>query len=133
MRQPTFIGKAGRSTNVASTGAAAAPCAFAPAMHVIEIFLPLKRSDGSAQPGGLFGALRRELIERFGGLTAFTRAPAEGLWEDQAGEVERDQIIIFEVVAETLDRPWWQQLRARLEREFQQDEVLIRAAPAERL
>ena len=101
-------------------------------MHVIEIFLPLTRSDGSDQPRALFGALRRELVERFGGLTAFTRAPAEGLWDSDGG-VERDAIVIFEVLAETIDRAWWAALRARLERDFGQEEVLIRASAAERL
>ena len=72
-------------------------------MHVVEIFLPLKRNDGADQPRALFGEVRRELIERFGGLTAFTRAPAEGLWEDPDGSVDRDQIVIFEVMAEAPD------------------------------
>jgi hypothetical protein len=102
-------------------------------MHVVEIFLPLKTNDGSDQPRALFAQLRQELVERFGGLTAFSRAPAEGLWEDEEGHVDRDQIIIFEVVADELDRGWWESLRARLEQEFAQDEILIRASPAERL
>ena len=101
-------------------------------MHVVEIFLPLKRSDGSAQPARLFAGLRAELVERFGGLTAFTRAPAVGLWEDR-GEVERDEIVIFEVIAEAIDRGWWSALKARIERDFDQEEVLIRATLAERL
>lgn len=101
-------------------------------MHVVEILLPLKRSDGSAQPARLFAGLRAELVERFGGLTAFTRAPAVGLWEDD-GKVERDEIVIFEVIAEELDRGWWSALKARIERDFGQDEVLIRASAAQRL
>lgn len=102
-------------------------------MHVIEIFLPLKRNDGSDQPRTLFTDVREELVERFGGLTAFSRAPAEGLWEDDEGEVDRDQIVIFEVVADELDRPWWTDFRRRLEQDFAQDEILIRTSPAERL
>ncbi|HVM38271.1 MAG TPA: hypothetical protein VM265_07790 [Sphingomicrobium sp.] len=102
-------------------------------MHIVEIFLPLQRNDGSPQPRETFAALRRELVDRFGGLTAFTRAPAEGLWEDEEGQVERDRIVIFELMAERLERGWWSELRARLERELQQDEVLIRATAAERL
>jgi len=102
-------------------------------MHVVEIFLPLKRKDGSPQAEGLFGQVRAELVERFGGLTAFTRAPAEGLWEDEDGEVERDSIVIFEVVADNLDRGWWSSFRERLEKQFDQDEVLIRASAVERL
>ena len=102
-------------------------------MHVIEIFLPLKRNDGSDQPRSLFAKVRAELVERFGGLTAFSRAPAEGLWEDEEGEVDRDQIVILEVVADELDRNWWTDFRRRLEQDFAQDEILIRASPSERL
>ena len=102
------------------------------AMHVIELFVPLRRNDGSDQPRHLFADLREELVDRFGGLTVYSRAPAEGLWEDR-GEVERDSIAIFEVVAGELDRTWWAALRKRLERDFEQDEMLIRATAAERL
>ena len=101
-------------------------------MHVIEIFLPLKRNDGSDQPRALFGELRGELVERFGGLTAFTRAPAEGLWED-GGDVSRDQIVIFEVMAEALDEGWWRRFREGLERRFDQEEVMIRAREVRRI
>ena len=102
-------------------------------MHVVEIFLPLKCRDGSPQPPERFGQVRRELVEMFGGLTAFTRAPAEGLWEKGDGDVDRDSIVIFEVMASDLDRLWWKDFRARLERMFEQDEIVIRASAVDRL
>ena len=102
-------------------------------MQLIQILLPLYDNAGAAQPRALFGQVREELTETFGGLTAFTRAPAVGLWEDEHDHVERDEIVIFEVVAEDLDRDWWRALRQRLERDFGQDEILIRATGAERL
>ena len=102
-------------------------------MHVVEIFLPLKRSDGSPQPRDRFGHVRRTLMDKFGGLTAFARAPAEGLWESAPGEVDRDSIVIFEVMADRLDRAWWAGYREELERWFEQDEIVIRAVAAERL
>jgi hypothetical protein len=102
-------------------------------VHVIEIFLPLQRNDGSPQPSAVFSEVRAELVERFGGLTAFTRAPAEGLWEADAGAVERDQIVIFEVVADALERDWWRDYRLLLERRFEQEAVLVRAHAVERL
>ena len=102
-------------------------------MHVVEIFLPLKRNDGSDQPQALFGEVRGELVERFGGLTAFTRAPAEGLWESESGAPQRDQIVIFEVMTDELDHGWWRAFRETLERRFAQEEVLIRASEVERL
>ena len=102
-------------------------------MHVVEIFLPLCRNDGSQLPREHFATVRTELVKRFGGLTAFTRAPAEGLWESDDGDVDRDSIVIFEVMADTLDRAWWDDYRAELERLFEQDEIVIRASSVERL
>ena len=102
-------------------------------MHIVEIFLPLRRNDGSEQPRERFAHVRKALLDRFGGLTAFTRAPAEGLWEASPGEVDRDSIVIFEVIADPLDRAWWAAYRAHLQRLFEQDEIMIRASAAERL
>ncbi len=101
-------------------------------MHVVEILLPLTLRDGSPQPAERFGEVRAQLVEQFGGVTAFTRAPAEGLWDD-GGRVERDQIITLEVMADTLDRSWWAKYRALLEQRFEQDEIAIRATAIERL
>ena len=50
-------------------------------MYLIQILLPLYRNDGQALPRALFRQVRDELIERFGGLTAYTRAPASGYWQ----------------------------------------------------
>ncbi|WP_118858045.1 hypothetical protein [Sphingomonas mesophila] len=101
-------------------------------MHLVTILLPITRSDGSPQPRTLFAKLRTELIERFGGVTFFSRAPAEGLWEDE-GKVEHDQIVLVEVLVQSLERHYWTELRTRLERDFAQDEILIRASAVERL
>ena len=100
---------------------------------MIEIFLPLRRNDGSAQPPALFGEVRGELVERFGGLTAFTRSPADGLWDSGEGEVEGDAIVIFEVMAEEVDRGWWADYRAALERRFEQEKVVVRASATQLL
>jgi hypothetical protein len=66
------------------------------------------------------------MADRFGGATAFTRTPATGLWKDANG-VERDRLVIVEVMVEELDAAWWRGYRSRLEREFQQERILIRA------
>ncbi len=50
-------------------------------MHLVQILLPLADNRGRPFPAAMLGDVRRELTERFGGLTAFTRAPAEGFWE----------------------------------------------------
>lgn len=102
-------------------------------MYVVEIFLPLKRNDGSPQPRERFGEVRGQLVEKFGGLTAFTRAPAHGLWESSDGDVDRDSIVIFEVMTGDLDRDWWKDFRATLERLFEQEDIVIRASAVDRL
>jgi hypothetical protein len=99
----------------------------AAAMHIVEILLPLYGNDGRRFGAAMFLEVRKELVERFGGLTAFTQSPAEGLWEEEEGEVTRDEIVIFEVMAEALDRGWWGDYRRRLERCFEQEAIVIRA------
>ena len=102
-------------------------------MHVIEIFLPLKDNAGQPFPPDMFSTLRAELADRFGGVTAFMRSPAVGIWKDDEGVARRDEIVVFEVMTDTVDYAWWRDYRSRLERTFRQDEILIRAAASERL
>jgi hypothetical protein len=97
-------------------------------MHLIQILLPLYDNAGNIFDEELYGTVRRELTERFGGLTAFTRAPAQGLWKD-AGKTHRDDIVVFEVMTEELDADWWRGYRQTLEKTFRQDEIVIRAQP----
>jgi hypothetical protein len=97
-------------------------------MHLIQILLPLYDNAGKPFGEEHFAKVRDELTERFGGLTAFTRAPAQGLWQDE-GETRHDEIVVFEVMAERLDTKWWRAYRQMLEREFRQDTVVIRAQP----
>lgn len=102
-------------------------------MHLVEILLPLRGEDGRPFPQALYAEVRREMVERFGGLTAFTRAPAEGLWDDPGGGTARDEIVVFEVMADDLDRGWWADYRRALEERFAQDEIVVRARDVERL
>lgn len=102
-------------------------------MHLVEIFLPLADNEGRRFAPALFAQVREALVERFGGLTAFSRSPAEGLWEEGDGGRSRDDIVIFEVMVEPLERDWWRGYRAELERRFRQDEIVIRAQQVERL
>ena len=100
--------------------------------YLVEILLPLFDNEGRRFGRELFGQVREELVERFGGLTAFTRSPAEGVWDEGEGR-SQDEIVIFEVMAEALDRGWWRAYREELERRFRQDEIVVRARTVERL
>jgi hypothetical protein len=101
-------------------------------MHLIQVFLPTADNSGRPFPQALFTAFRRELTARFGGVTVYARAPAEGFWEGEEGGT-RDEIVIFEVMAHDLDEGWWRDRRQSLERDFRQDEVVVRAQAVRRL
>jgi hypothetical protein len=101
--------------------------------HLVQLLLPIHWPDGGDVPAELFARVRAELTERFGGVTAYTRSPATGLWKGTAEEIHRDQVIMIEVVVETFDREWWAGYREQLERRFGQEEVHARALAIERI
>ena len=100
---------------------------------LIQILLPLYDNDGVHFGEEPFARTREELVETFGGLTAHHRAPARGLWKKDEGEVARDDVAVFEVMAPGLDRAWWDSYRRTLERRFRQETIVVRAISHERL
>ena len=98
-------------------------------MHLIQILLPTYDNEGIAIPREIFHAIGDELVARFGGLTAHTRAPAEGFWATPGHEATRDDIIVFEVMTPTIDEIWWSQYRKSLETKLHQESVVIRSHP----
>ena len=94
-------------------------------MNVIEVFLPLDSGNGEPVEAGRIEAIVNELADCFGGATAFLREPADGLWKGGAA-LERDRIIIIEVMINEVDEAWWKAYRRQLERQFEQAEILIR-------
>jgi len=102
-------------------------------MHLIQILLPVYDNDGKSFPASRYADVRRELTERFGGLTAYSRSPAEGLWQDEDSSMTRDDIVVYEVMTESLDRAWWADFRARIARQFAQEDLVVRAHVIERL
>ncbi|MYZ47280.1 hypothetical protein [Propylenella binzhouense] len=99
-------------------------------MHLAQILLPVRDPRGRRFDAAAFDRVRSELTERFGGLTAFTRAPAEGLWKGGGG-TEADDIAVFEVMTETLDRAWWAGYRRDLEARFAQQAIVVRVQAIE--
>jgi hypothetical protein len=101
-------------------------------MYLIQILLPLEDGEGRPFPSRQYDDLAQQLTDRFGGVTSFTRSPAEGRWK-QGRETEHDEIVVMEVMINALDRAWWADLRERLASDFRQDEIVIRCQPIERL
>ena len=102
-------------------------------MHLVQLLLPVLDPQRQAYPPTWYQGLAQRLIEQFGGVTAYTRAPATGLWETSSGKTVREQVVVYEVMVEKLDRGWWAVLREELEDQFSQDEVVVRAQTIERL
>ena len=102
-------------------------------MQLLQLFLPVYDASRRPFPKAMFDAVRAELADRHGGVTAYLRSPAVGLWEDDEGECVRDDVLLFEVMVDAIDRSWWFDYRRELERRFAQDEILLRASSVDRL
>lgn len=91
-------------------------------MHLIQILLPTTERSKSSN---VLEELVKELTARFGGATSFLQSPAEGRWK-MGGETTVDEISIVEVMSETIDAEYWRTLRGRLERQLEQESIVIR-------
>ena len=103
-------------------------------MHLVQILLPTHDNEGVAFPRAHFDDLQCELTERYGGLTAHVRAPAEGHWQYHSeNRTFRDDIVVYEVMVAALDREWWRAYREDVRARFRQVELIVRAQPIELL
>jgi hypothetical protein len=94
-------------------------------MKLVQILLPVRDNHGRRFKRALYSRLHQELVLRFGGMTAYARSPAHGLWNSK-GSTKRDDMIIVEVMTKHFDLAWWKKYRGTLERAFRQDEIVVR-------
>jgi hypothetical protein len=101
-------------------------------MVLIQLLLP---TSGAADGDGLtpLAETRRELADRFNGLTAYVRSPAKGWWTNPDGHLEQDDVVMVEVVTATFDRAWWHTYVATLAARFDQESIHVRAVPVDLL
>jgi hypothetical protein len=95
-------------------------------MYLVQLLLPVYDPKGRPFPESNFSTIRRELTDEFGGVTAYTRSPATGLWKKPRGGIEHDANLLFEVLVPRLNASWWQRYRQGLEKRFRQEHILIR-------
>ena len=95
-------------------------------MHLVQILLPVRDNDGQQYPKQLYDDVRTDLAAHFGGVTAFTRSPASGLWQTDDGMVH-DDVVIFEVMVDRLEREFWRLYRLELQATFRQELIPVRA------
>jgi hypothetical protein len=94
--------------------------------YLVQIILPLRDNAGAPSGREDFEKVAAELTEEFGGATAFVRSPAQGLWEKGEG-MQRDEVVVIETMAQTLDADWWRRYRERLEKRFRQESIVVRS------
>jgi hypothetical protein len=97
-------------------------------MHLIQLLIPLHDNHKQAFPTAYFNKVRQDLTNQFGGVTAFVRSPALGLWKENSDDMNSDEVVMFEVLTEQLDKEWWAEYRKQLQERFRQEEVLIWAS-----
>lgn len=103
-------------------------------MFLIQLLLPLTDNQGVPFAREDFDRVRGELIDRFGGVTAFLQSPARGVWKNEAdGRTDKDQLVLVEVMTQELNQAWWHAYRKELETRFRQESIVVRALGAQAL
>jgi hypothetical protein len=90
-----------------------------------DLYIPLQYNDGAPIEPEKMTQLKKQLVEKFGGLTHFPQSN-EGLWK--VGRVTfRDKIIILRVLEddEHAAADFLTKLKKTIRRDWQQEEVLI--------
>jgi hypothetical protein len=95
-------------------------------LKLVQILLPVRDNHGRKFKSSIYGRVRKTLIGRFGGVTAYTRSPARGAWR-KGDDTQHDDMIILEVMTSRINAAWWKQYRKTLERTFRQDKIVVRA------
>jgi hypothetical protein len=99
--------------------------------HRLDIYLPLTDNEGQPFADGLFDAVERRLLARFGGLTSQQRDfPLRGIWQGES-RVYLDQVIVMTVLdfRRQGSARFIMQLKQALLGEFEQLEILITEQP----
>lgn len=97
-------------------------------MHLVQILLPLTDNHRHPFPRDHYDRIALDMTERHGGVTAYTRSPAEGRWKPQ-GHTNAEEVVVIEVMVDHLDEDGWRAYRLHLEEVFRQQHIIIRAQP----
>lgn len=95
-------------------------------MRLIQIILPVHDEKDKAYPKKHYSRIEETLTKKFGGLTAYTRTPADGFWKDERNAARYDDVVILEVMTDKVEKRWWRKYKEQLEKTFAQTEIIIR-------
>jgi hypothetical protein len=102
-------------------------------MFLIQMLLPTRDPTAEGVAAGKLRQTRAEIVSYFGGITAYVRSPAAGAWTSAEGNLEEDDVVMIEILAETFDREWWRHYVEVLKQRFAQESIHVRATPVETL
>jgi hypothetical protein len=90
-----------------------------------EIYVPLHDNDGMPIDSEKLAALKRRLVDQFGGLTHFPQEN-EGLWK-VGGFTFRDKIVILRVLAADplKAQMFFAQIKKEMKQTWDQEDILI--------
>jgi hypothetical protein len=97
-------------------------------MVLIQFFLPYPSVNPDVES---FRLTRSELVDEFGGVTAYSRSPADGVWATPQRTTEHDTVMMVEIVAKKFDRAWWKAYAEVLAGRFKQKVIHVRATKVE--
>ncbi|WP_207422078.1 hypothetical protein [Desertivirga brevis] len=98
-------------------------------MYLVQILLPVYNNVSEEFSSSYFSVVRKELADKFGGITTYTRSPAIGLWKENDNKIVRDEIVIFELMVQEVDYEWWRGYKSKLEDLFEQESIMVRSWP----
>ncbi len=108
-----------------ATEAVIKACTEAEKDTLVQLFIPLYDNEGKRFPKRLYNKLNSDLKERFGGLTVYSRSPAKGFWKEEGDATKQDELLVYEVLTSLLISDYWKPLKAKLEKQFNQEEIQI--------
>lgn len=94
-----------------------------PIQELIQVFLPLEGKNGRRPD---IVRIEAEFDQKFGGVSTYRQSPVSGKWLKD-GRVERDDLLVIEVLAGSFDTQYWSKFRSGLEKLLGEQEILIRA------
>jgi hypothetical protein len=101
-------------------------------MRLVQILLPLYKESSRKIPRSTFRRAASELAKVYGGVTAYTRSPAEGLWR-RGSKIDHDAVIIYEVMLRSINKRQWAERRRRYEKAFGQKQIVVRSLAFQQL
>lgn len=98
----------------------------------LELLVPETDAAGAKFPQKYYHDLEKELIKKFGGLTVYQRSPVAGMWQDDSACTQQG-MFVYELLLPKLEVAYWQQLKKKLEKKFNEKEILIMHGPASKI